>query len=253
MSSVDDAAKFLASHGVPEPRADAEILLAAALGIDRALLPTRNEVEPERAGEWIVRRARREPTAYILGRAEFYGLEFRVTPAVLIPRPSTETLVERALALRPRRVLDIGTGSGAIAVVLAKHGASIVATDISEAALGVARENAKRHGAEVEFVRADLFVDGDFDLIVSNPPYIPTGEIDTLQPEVRYEPRLALDGGPDGLAVIRGILAARRRPLLLEVGAGQSLAVSDLALREGFRGIQWWRDLAGIDRVLEAT
>jgi len=249
------AARELARAGIEEPTAEAEILMAGAIGIDRALLSARDAVSSEalaRFRGWVARRVLREPMAYILGRIEFFGLDFRVTQDVLIPRPSTETLIERALTLKPARVLDIGTGSGAIAVVLAKHGASVVATDLSNEVLAIARENADRHGVRVEFVRADLFVDGSFDLIVSNPPYIPSAEIDRLQPEVRQEPRVALDGGPDGLDAVRRILAARRSPLLLEIGAGQARAVTDLALRAGLRDIQWWKDLQGIDRVLEA-
>lgn len=244
-----DAVRVLREAGVEDPRIDAEFLLAAAHGVDRAMLPAVDAPPPPRFDEDVRRRAAREPVAYILGRAEFYGETLRVTPAVLIPRPETEILVERALALAPKTVLDIGTGSGAIAVALARRGVRVTAIDTSDAALAIARENGR--GLPIAFVKADLWVDGVYDLVVSNPPYIPSAEIDGLQPEVRREPRMALDGGPDGLDVIRRILALRR-PCLVEIGAGQASAVRELALQSGFRDVRFHRDLAAIERVLEA-
>lgn len=253
---LTEAAHFLRDRDIEEAWAEAHILLAGALGIDRARLPAVDDVPDvarERFREFVRRRGEtREPVAYILGRCEFYGLTFRTTPAALIPRPATETLVERALALRPGTALDVGTGSGAIAVVLAKHGVRVTATEMSDAALDLARENAASHGATIEFRKADLFVDGDFDLIVSNPPYVKSAEVDDQAPDLRHEPRLAFDGGPDGLREIRRLLAPARGPILIEVGAGQPPAVTDLALRAGFRDVRWWKDLLGIDRVLEA-
>lgn len=253
-----EAALRLRAGGVEDPRVDAEILLAAALRTPRAHLPAVDDIPREdldRFEDWIARRSdERVPVAYLLGETEFCGLPFHVTPSVLVPRPETEFLVERALARPEKRFLDIGTGSGAIAVALAVKGRSGIATDTSPPALAIARKNAKRNGVEsrIEFMEADLFPDGDFDLIVTNPPYIPSAEIDELSPEVRHEPRSALDGGPDGLDLIRRILDCSKAPLLMEVGAGQSGAVTELALQSGFRDVQWVQDLAGIDRVLEA-
>lgn len=255
--AIDSAARYLSSCGVESPRAESEILMSAALGIDRGMLAAWDAAPPEamqKFNRWIWRRGeRREPAAYILERSEFCGFTFRVTSAVLIPRPETEVLVERAIRLKPSSVLDIGTGSGAIAIVMAKAGARVVATDTSDRALAIARQNADQNGVRIEFVRADLFVRGKFDLVVSNPPYVATGQMESLPPEVRHEPREALDGGADGLAVIRRILEARPRRLLLEVGAGQAPAVSEIALRSGFADVRWLKDLAGIDRVLEAS
>ncbi len=253
---VTEAAHYLRECGIEEAWPEVYILAAAAMGIRRERLPTVDEMPEgavERFREWIRRRGSlREPIAYVLGRAEFYGLPFLVSSAALIPRPATETLVERALQISPKTALDVGTGCGSIAVALAKHGVDVVAIDVSEAALELAAENARLNDVHVEFRKADLLVDGDFDLIAANPPYVRTEEIPHLSPEVRHEPLLALDGGLDGLDVIRRLLNARRGPLLMEVGAGQSRAVTDLALRAGFRDIQWWKDLLGIDRVLEA-
>ena len=217
----------------------------------------------------VARRAEREPLAYIIGHKEFFSLDFEVTPAVLIPRPETETLVEEALKFltprKPPRVLDIGTGSGAIAVAIAMNAldAHLVATDISESALEVARHNAMRHRCEdrIDFIDTDLFPPGDtrFDLIVSNPPYIADADLDALQPEIRlHEPRLALAAGADGLDFYRRIVAecrSRLNPdgaLMVEIGAGQLNAVQALFRRAGFSNIDAVRDLARIDRVVAA-
>ena len=246
------AAGYLRDLGVPEARADAEILLAHVLGESRErvlslgtdLLPLPKIRAFNRA---VARRGSREPVAYITGVKEFYGLPMKVTPSVLIPRPETEILVERAIAIHPRRVLDLGTGSGAIAAALAAElpEAEIVATDISAAALGIAKKNLParvvlKEGSEFEPVKGEKF-----DLVVSNPPYIPTAEIDGLDPEVRKEPRIALDGGPDGLVIVRRILKGARRALV-EIGAGQAAV-----LRSEFPGVRFHKDLAGIERVVE--
>lgn len=244
-----DATRLLSSAGVEDPRVDAEFLLAAAHGVDRAMLPAVDRPPPPLFDDYVRRRAAREPVAYILESAGFFGETLRVTPAVLIPRPETEILVERALALAPKRVLDIGTGSGAIAVALARRGVAVTAIDTSDAALEIARANAG--DLPIRFAKADVWLDGVYDLVVSNPPYIPSAEIDGLQPEVRREPRLALDGGSDGLDVIRRILALRR-PCLVEIGAGQASPVREIALQSGFRDVRFHGDLAGIERVLEA-
>ena len=212
----------------------------------------------------VERRLRGEPMAYILGEREFYGLPLRVTPAVLIPRPETELLVELALsrmaADAAMRVLDLGTGSGAIAVALAKARpqAQLTAVDVEYAALGVARENARRNGVRVRFFCGNWFgpVPGEsFDLIVSNPPYVAAEDPHLLQGDVRFEPDRALVGGTDGLECIRAIVARARaqlRPgawLLLEHGYDQADACRALLEAAGYGEVQSWPDLAGIPRV----
>jgi release factor glutamine methyltransferase len=221
----------------------------------------------------LARRAAREPLAYITGEKEFWSLAFSVTPAVLIPRPETELLVELALEharhqRRTMRIVDIGTGSGAVAIALAKHlhTATVWATDVSPAAITVAEVNAARHGVKgrVRFFEADLFppeAEADrFDVIVSNPPYVASAELSILAPEVReWEPRPALDGGADGLDCYRRIIAAAAAHLaeggavFLEIGSDQAAAVNGLFSRAGgYRPASVWRDYAGLDRVIAA-
>jgi release factor glutamine methyltransferase len=268
----------LKSHGSESPRLDAEILLAHARGCSRILLYT-NYDEPltdaQRAvmRELVQRRAAAEPVAYLVGHREFFGLDFRVSRDVLIPRPDTETLVVAALeflATRSEsRVLDVGTGTGCIAISLAVNApnAHLTATDQSAAALQVARENAARHQVDerIHFVAGDLFAplaaSEPFDLIVSNPPYISSSEIDTLAPEVRlHEPRAALDGGPDGLAIIRRLIAdapAFLRPagrLLIEISGEQAESVTQLLAGNGsFEDVRVVHDLARQPRVVQAV
>lgn len=262
MNQFAEARKYLHSLGIENPEADVQLIAASCAGLPlrTALGAPPPELTPAQESKFrrmIARRGeRREPVAYLVGTAEFMGLEFRVTPSVLIPRPSTETLVEKAG--EPRNFLEIGTGSGAVAIVLALSGGRGTATDVSSRALEIARENAGLHGVEdrIIFVEADLFVDGTWDLVISNPPYVTTSEMISLPPEVKHEPRLALDGGADGLDAIRRIVAgARSRAprLLLEFGATQGAAVRDLALQAGWRNVQIIKDLDGFDRVLEAT
>lgn len=228
---------------------DVDLYARTILGWDRARLIAEwaGEVpaglEP-RFSEWVARRERREPSAYIVGAREFWNLEFAVTPAVLIPRPESELIVEEALRLlRPRqagRVADIGTGSGCLAVAIA-HGcpdARVVASDVSAGALEVARANAERHAVagRVAFVRTSYLdgLEGPFDLIVSNPPYVRDGDQPALAPAVKHEPPVALFGGADGLHHIRGVLASAARALasggwlLMEFGYGQDEDVSGL-------------------------
>ena len=206
--------------------------------------------------------------AYITGEKEFWGLPFRVGPDVLVPRPDTETLVEAALAHLPKghpaRVLDVGTGSGAIAVAIAKSRpqATVWATDISEPALQIAAANAERNGVKVVFGHGSLLdpVAGEapFDLITANLPYIPSADIKGLAVEVKREPLLALDGGPSGLEIIRQLAAQAPRHLaaggwlLLELGQGQAPAVADICVAAGLRDPQIFKDLAGIERVVGA-
>lgn len=258
------AVDALAAAGVDSPRLDAELLLCAATGWERARLATEPEAGvpadvARRFGEMVRRRLRREPVAYILARKGFRQIELEVDRRVLIPRPETELLVELALELRPRRVLDMGTGSGAIALAIADElaGCEVVATDTSPAALAVARANAERLGLSdrVEFHEAMLPLEPPrLDLIVANLPYVAESEWGGLQPEVtEWEPREALLAGPDGLDTIRAAipLAAAAAPALaLEVGAGQASAVGELLFEAGFTAVGTRPDLAGIPRVV---
>jgi release factor glutamine methyltransferase len=259
-------------QGSPTAGQDAELLLRLLTSRDRAWIIAHpdEELTAEQAEEfecWLDRRGRREPIQYITGECEFYGLPFKVMPDVLIPRPETEHLVEKVLELAQRfenpRIIDIGTGSGAIAVTLA-HIASasrITATDVSDAALTVARENAKLNGVEprIRFSQGDLFapVAGErFDLVVANPPYVPSVERETMSVEVRdYEPALALFAGIDGLDIYRRLISAAPNVLVpggfiaLEIGYGQAPAVEGLLAAAGFRQIESIPDLQGIPRV----
>jgi release factor glutamine methyltransferase len=256
------AVDALTAAGVDDPRLDADVMLAAALGTERAALYAEPEraIEPPAAREFgamVRRRVQREPVAYILGRAGFRQLELIVDDRVLVPRPETELLVE--LAQDRQRVLDVGTGCGAIALAIAheREGARVTGIDNSPDAVEVARANAGRNGLEVEFLIADLIVGGPYDLIVSNPPYIREGEWSDLQPEItRYEPRDALLGGADGLDVIRELVPAaadvlvRGGTLGIEIGQGQSRTVETLFERSGFTRVETIRDLAGMPRVV---
>jgi release factor glutamine methyltransferase len=264
--------EFLAAKGVENSRLEAEWLLCAATGLDRVGLYLNfekplNDEELSGYRAMVARRARREPLQHILGSQEFCGLEFEVTPDVLIPRHDTELLVSEAVARKPDAcsVLDIGTGSGCIAVALARQlpEAAVTATDISGAALAVATRNAERHGVSIEFIAGSLFdpLPGRrFDLIVSNPPYIPSADIAGLEPEVRdFDPRGALDGGLDGLNFYRSLIPAaakylnRSGWLLVEVGSGQADYVSRLFLEAGgYRKAFTFLDPGGIERVVGA-
>lgn len=269
---LDWAAQDFAGRGIESPRLDAELLVAKALGIDRVGLYldlNRPLLEGERSAirPLVTRRREREPVAYILGYRDFYGRRFAVTPDVLIPRPDTETLVEHALECIPEeapcRVLDVGTGSGAIAVTIAAERplATVTATDISEAALRVASKNAELHevAARVRFERADLLGGADqYDVIVSNPPYIASAEIKTLQAEVQeHEPIAALEAGEDGLDVIRALLPASEpatvsgAQMLIEIGAGQAVSVVDFAAEHtAWQPVAVYPDLNRIERVV---
>lgn len=267
---------FLKKRGADSPRLDAEVLLAHARGCQRIQLYTAFDEEPVEEvrvafRELVRRRSEGTPVAYLVGRREFYSLSFHVTPDVLIPRPETEFLLIALLDLAKGRgelkIADIGTGSGCVAVSAAKHllQAHVTAIDISPAALVVARKNAAAHGVEgrIEFVESDLFaalpVEQRFDYIVSNPPYVTSAEIERLPREVKdHEPRLALDAGPQGTAVIERLLpqtAQRLAPggwLLMEIGPAIESAVRAL-----FGGGNWElgatkKDLAGLARVIAA-
>ena len=268
----------LRSAGIETPTLDAGVLLAAVLHTDRAGLIIAGErtMSDEARGAYtraLERRLGGECVAYIVGRKEFWGLDFMVTPDVLVPRPDTETLVEAALSHRSghwtsdttEEILDLCTGSGTVAIAL-KHErptAHVVASDISPAALDVARRNAARLLGDAEAIRlieSDLFhkIDGRFDLITANPPYVPSALIAGLAPEVRGEPLLALDGGNDGLDLIRRIVngaKSRLKPgagLLIEADPGEMDAITRLLLAEGYEKPRLYYDAAGKARVIGA-
>lgn len=269
------AGKRLEGAGVSSARLDARLLLAEVLKVDPHVLFAYPEndltaEEDERFASLLERRAAREPVSHILGRREFWSLPFTVTNAVLDPRPDTETLIEAVLEQapdreKPLRILDLGTGSGCILLTLLSEypNASGVGVDISEAALSVAKKNARdlELDRRADFIQGSWGknIEGPFDVIVSNPPYIPEGEIDGLEPEVaRFEPRLALSGGMDGLDCYR-LLAPNIASLLvpggvaaLEIGIGQNKNVEDLLIRAGLRSLPAKCDLSAIIRVVIA-
>lgn len=254
--------KLLGDAGIIESRLTAEVLLAHATQHDRVWLTAHSDEELIELwwihyGRYLHQRREGTPTQYITGKQEFYGREFHVTPDVLIPRPETEHLIEAALAGEtacPTSILDVGTGSGAIAITLAlETQAQVTATDISPAALRVAEENASRLGASVTFIECDLVPEGKFDLIVSNPPYVGLNE--QLPREVRdHEPALALFAGDDGLAIYRRLIPAAAQALnpggclILEIGSTQAEQVRSLLAPLGDPVIS--TDLAGYDRVI---
>lgn len=261
---------WLVERGLPTARLDAQVLIANALGVDRLKLflqhdkPLTDE-ELERVREPVRRRAKGEPVAYILGYREFWSLDFEVRPGVLIPRPDTETLVEAALAWMPADealfVADVCAGTGCVGVALASErpAARVYATELSVAAHEVLKANVRKHGLSerVAALRGDLLrpipEDRPVDLVVANPPYIATGELESLE-VAKHEPREALDGGADGLALYRRLIpeAARRarRGVLVEIGSDQGAAVKALFEAAGLVDVAVKPDLAGRDRVV---
>jgi release factor glutamine methyltransferase len=263
--ALQAAVDAFGAAGVQAPRLDAELLLAEVSGRDRARLAARpEEALPPGASRafaaMVRRRLRREPLAYILGRKGFRRIELEVDPRALIPRPETELLVEVALELGPRRVLDVGTGSGAVALAVADELAEtkVTATDTSAGALDLARVNAARLGlAERVRVIAGTVPDGEFDLLLANLPYVSEEEWEELAPEIReFEPREALVPGPTGIEAIEALLGevaghgARPSAIALEVGAGQAGRVAELVQDARYGPVEVRRDLAGIDRVV---
>jgi release factor glutamine methyltransferase len=275
--ALDAAVDALAAVGVEDPRLDAELLLAEASGWNRAALVADPDAElpptaGRRFGEMVRRRLRREPVAYILGRKGFRNLELAVDRRVLVPRPETELMVELAVEMEPVGVLDVGTGSGAIALAVADElpGCEVTATDTSPGALDVARGNAERSGLadRTRFVEGTLppvagsDAVGGLDLVLANLPYVAERDWPSLQPEVtQWEPREALLAGPDGLDAYRLFLPECGRALAgyphqssttvaVEVGEGQAAAVAALMREAGFGAIETRRDLAGIERIV---
>ena len=255
--------------GLPLDPLENRILLCEATGLSRVQLITQGDRaltpdEASRLDDLVARRLRGEPIAYIVGRREFFGLAFRVGPAVLIPRPDTELIVELSLERLPDnapRLLDMGTGSGAIAVAVAhtRPDADVTALDVSPDALAVAQANAAANGARVRFLESswfDALAAGEtFDVIASNPPYIAAGDEHLAQGDLRFEPVGALTDHADGLSALRIIIQGSPRHLapggwlLLEHGYDQAAAVRALLADAGFTDVQSWRDLAGIERV----
>lgn len=270
LSVLDWTTQRFGSGGSASARLDAQLLLAFALGCKRMQLYTQfdkplGEAELTRFRELVKRRLAGEPVAYLLGEQEFWSQPLWVSPAVLIPRRDTETLIEAVIAqwkdVASPRIADVCTGSGAIAIALAKERAQadLVATELSADALTMAARNLERAGvsARVRLLQADLLegVDGPFDIIVSNPPYIPTADLANLMADVRAEPVMALDGGPDGLVLIRRLIeqAASRLAtgglFAMEHGFDQGAAVRALLVAPTWRDVQTKRDLGGHERV----
>jgi release factor glutamine methyltransferase len=276
---IQRSTEYLAQRGVESPRLQVELILAHVLRMPRLKLYLEfnrplSEAEASDTRSLVKRRGQREPLQYLLGSTSFCGLEIEVNPHVLIPRPETEFLAERAWTLLKERadetpplVLDLCTGSGCLAIAIASHcpSAMIHAIDISDKALDVARRNAQRHGFadRIMFFQGDVFHapprDAKFDLIVSNPPYIPTADVSTLQPEVRdHEPMGALDGGPDGLSIIRRI--ANEAPghmlpggwLALEFSDGQGDALRKLFALPPWTEVSIEKDFSRRERILIA-
>jgi release factor glutamine methyltransferase len=276
-----DTAVALTAAGIDNTRFEARLLLAHASGVAiEWLVAHGRDPAPTAVAETLrgltARRIRREPMAYVVGEREFWGLPFKVSPAVLVPRPDSETLIEAALALMvdrtaPWRIVDLGVGSGCLLLTLLREfpGAQGVGMDASAAALEVTRANAEALGvaARLRLVEGDWRqpgwaerLGGPFDLLVSNPPYIETAAIAGLMPDVaRFEPHLALDGGVDGFAAYRAIaaeaggLVAPGGRVLIEAGEGQALGISALLSAAGFAPGRPWKDLGGIDRIIPAT
>ncbi len=258
---------MLKAAGIESYVLDTQVLLSAFLNADKAFLfafPDFKVADPDAFFDWVRRRASHEPVQYILGRCEFMSLEFRVNPGVLIPRPDTETLAELVIGFagdKPYTMLDIGTGSGCIAISCAKScpNVSVDAVDVSQQALDTAKDNAAALGVDrIRFIKMDIlknFPDKTYDIVVSNPPYIETAQIPGLMADVRdYEPAHALDGGGDGLAFYRRIAQYARvnRLLAFEVGQHQADAVANILCRNGYRDVRFAKDLSGIRRVVYA-
>jgi len=273
LETLTAATGYLTKHGVESPRLNAEHLLAHSLGkkrLDLYLEFDRPLSDAERAPlrDLVRDRGNGKPLQHLLGTAEFFGRSFLCDSRALIPRPETEQLVELILAnlkTQPATLLDVGTGSGVIALTLAleRPGVTVSATDLSADALALAKDNASRHalGETVNFFQADLFPPGEtrFDLIVANLPYIPSGDLPALQPEVQRDPALALDGGPDGLSIITRLIShcpqrlAEGGTLALEIGHDQAPRVRDILNENGFQNIAIHKDFQDLERFVLAS
>lgn len=272
-TALADAARRLGDGGIENPRGEARVLLSHAIGFGPEKMIGYPEFEIDDDGMLIFeaalsRRVRREPMSHVLGKREFWSLNFRVTADTLDPRPDSETVVEAVLEhTKDRggrlRVLDLGTGTGCLLLAMLSElpNATGLGVDISPAALDVAKGNATALGlhkrAEFSLAKWDDGLEGDFDVVVSNPPYIPTSDLNGLEPEVaRFEPRLALDGGMDGLSEYRALAPVVARRLrrggtaVIELGAGQSVSVSEIMIAEGLQVIDQRHDLGGVIRCL---
>jgi release factor glutamine methyltransferase len=281
IEEINRATIQLSAAGITNARLDAEVLLAHIIRKDRVWLITHRDDALDQKNqrefdEALRRRTQREPLQYIIGNQEFWGLEFKVTPDVLIPRPETELIIEAALAIvqdrnRQLRIIDLCTGSGCIAVSLAKEltSAHVIATDVSERALAVARENARNHGVadRIRYLEGDLFgpleeldLRGRVDIMASNPPYVRAGDLAALQPEVKdHEPQMALIAGPEGTEIAKRIIRTapeylkKNGALIMEMGLGQAEALTRMAEETGAYGKPGiLKDLAGIERVIVA-
>ncbi|ADY57551.1 protein-(glutamine-N5) methyltransferase, release factor-specific [Syntrophobotulus glycolicus DSM 8271] len=268
-----EGALYLAERGVDDPRTEADLLLAHSLRISRDRLYLEREgtltsIQADRFMELLEQRGKREPLAYLVKTREFMGLDFYVDRRVLIPRPETEMLIEKLIELAEKRagkdkeysLLDLGTGSGVMAIAAARYiaGVKITAVDISEDALTVARQNAVKHGVEIDFRQGDLFTpvaNQKFDWILTNPPYVSLPEMEDCSPEVLREPHLALCGGEDGLEIYRRLAAQAGDflhpggKLLAEIGSAQAPAVCKLFAEKGY-STKVFNDLAGLNRMI---
>ncbi len=289
LDKIKGITAFLQRCGIEDAEKESEIIVTHSLGIDKVVLyrdnPALSEENIKAINEMLARRAKREPLQYILGYVEFYGLKIKVGKGVLIPRPETELIIEEIVKLKVKsaglKVLDLCTGSGCLALALAKNlpDSTVYGTDISAHAIGYAKENAEINGIRnVTFLKGSLFEPLSqllthnsslltFDVIVSNPPYIKSNDIPDLQPEIKdWEPRNALDGGDDGLRYYKEILSRARHYLtppseknggggffFLEIGEGQADAVIMMAVRAGYRDITIIKDYSGIERIVSMT
>ncbi|MFA4828817.1 MAG: peptide chain release factor N(5)-glutamine methyltransferase [Thermodesulfovibrionales bacterium] len=281
LEKIKEITAFLENCGIDDAHIESEVILTHSIGIDKTILYRDNPVlsgkDIREIDEIIKRRAKREPLQYILGYADFYGLKIKVGEGVLIPRPETELIAEEIIKLftvhrSPFTVLDLCTGSGCLAVALAKHfpDATVYGTDISATAIRYAKGNAELNGiGNAVFMKGSLYeplkqlISGmplKFDVIVSNPPYIKSNDIANLQPEIKnWEPRNALDGGDDGLRYYREILSEAPKYLamdgfvFLEAGEGQAEDVSGIARSNHFRRVSVIKDYAGIERIVIVT
>jgi len=268
-NALKNAQDFLSKSGVPDAKASAEVLLSDALKVERSKLAViGNEIIADESlhvfNEYILRRSKREPCAYITGSCEFFGYEFKVNENVLIPRPETENLVEEVLKSGGNSVLDLCAGSGCIAVALAKSGKfkEVLASDISPKALDIAKFNAKANGAEIIFLISDIFEDigqKKFDIIVSNPPYVSDDEYLGLEPELMFEPKLALETKDGGLFFYKQIAGQAKNYLnsggeiFVELNANKPKEIRKIFEDEGFKNIKIVNDYSNLPRILKAS